>query len=56
MPEKCFLCLETFTRIPYLKCGHFVCAECYCKCKDYKINNCSICDKEMIRDYRKKYT
>ena len=54
MPAECYICLNVFTRIPYLKCGHFICAECYCKCKDRKINNCSICDKKMSRDYRRK--
>ena len=54
MPAECYVCLYVVTRIPYLSCGHFVCSECYCKCKDRKINNCSLCEKKLIRDYRKK--
>ena len=54
MPEKCFICLAYFTDIPYLKCSHFICAECYERCKNHKINNCIICNRKMSRDYRKK--
>lgn len=47
--KECYICLDFFNRIPLLKCGHMVCAECYCKLKDRKINNCVICNKKLIR-------
>lgn len=53
MPIECFICSETFTQIPYLRCGHFICADCYCSCKNSKNNNCVICNKKLIRGRKK---
>ena len=52
--QDCQICLETIPRIPLLKCGHFICAECYCSCKNRGITNCSVCDKKLVRSFSKK--
>ena len=51
--EKCYICLEYVDRIPLLRCGHFICSECYCQMKNKKLNNCLICDKKLIRGSKK---
>lgn len=51
--QNCFVCLETIYRVPLLRCGHFVCPECYCNCKSYGIHNCSVCKKKLIRGSKK---
>ena len=59
MTEKeCLICLEQFSRVPDLRCGHFICPHCYCKLKanrpDKKSNKCGCpyCFKNMIRKLR----
>lgn len=50
----CYICLEAPDKnIPLLQCGHYVCSNCYCSLKFYKMNNCSICSKKLIRGARK---
>lgn len=58
--EHCLVCLEDdFHQIPYLRCGHVVCSECYCKLKALRpvktSNNCPcpLCKKNMVRSTRK---
>jgi hypothetical protein len=51
--QSCFICLNYIERVPLLRCGHFVCPECYEKCKNLRINNCSVCDKKMVRGCKK---
>ena len=51
--QTCFICLGFLERVPLLRCGHFVCPECYCACKGRKINNCCVCNKKMIRGSKK---
>ena len=50
---NCQKCLQIIDRVPLLRCGHFICAKCYCDCKSMKINNCGICDKKLIRGAKK---
>ena len=59
--ERCIVCLkDDFYEIPYLKCGHVVCSECYCKLKAIRPNRsssecpCPLCKKNMIRSYKKR--
>ena len=51
--QNCFICLGNIPRVPLLRCGHFVCPECYCECKDRAIYNCSVCQKKLIRGAKK---
>lgn len=49
----CYICLEKIHGVPLLRCGHFVCPRCYCRCKDVGINNCSVCDRKLTRGTKK---
>lgn len=50
----CYICLDKpDIRIPLLRCGHYVCCECYCGLKRHKYNECQICKKKLIRGARK---
>jgi hypothetical protein len=56
--RTCQECNNTFSHIPLLTCGHFVCAECYCKLKANRPNKnnnkcgCPYCGKNMVRKCR----
>ena len=47
--DYCYICLDYFPGLTYLKCNHFVCCKCYCDMKNRKLNNCLICNKKLIR-------
>ena len=57
MPSSriCQICDESFEKIPLLRCGHFLCSECYVKIKNdrpVKKSNkcpCPFCSKNMVR-------
>lgn len=51
---NCYICLEAPDKnVPLLKCGHYCCPKCYCSLKFYKMNNCSVCCKKLIRGTKK---
>lgn len=56
--RTCQECNQTFSRIPLLTCGHFICPECYCKLKANRPNQysnkcgCPCCGKNMFRKCR----
>lgn len=47
--KECLICYNEFTEIPNLKCGHFLCSDCYNKLKEDRKNNCPFCFKKLIR-------
>ncbi len=54
MPIKvfeCLICYETESSkcVPNMKCGHFICPECYCKLQIANTNTCRYCFKKLIR-------
>jgi len=47
---NCYICESPPNQdIPLLRCGHYVCCECYCRIKSDKINVCLLCEKKLIR-------
>ena len=47
---NCYICSKPYDKnIPLLRCGHYVCCECYCDMKLQKVNKCLICNKKLIR-------
>lgn len=53
--RTCEECSQTFSKIPLLTCGHFVCGKCYCRLKANRPNpksnqcGCPICGQNMMR-------
>lgn len=47
--KECLICSDSFNGVPNLKCGHFICPECYVKLKQEGKCNCPYCFKKLIR-------
>lgn len=54
--KPCELCEEMVNAklVPDLKCGCFVCPQCYCRLKMEKINRCIWCNEKLQRNIKYK--
>jgi hypothetical protein len=50
----CFNCeTKQIKEVPLLKCGCYICPDCYCRLKNTKIEYCLICHKILRRSSKK---
>ena len=54
MPTKMYECLicyekEDSKNVSNMKCGHFICPDCYCKLRMLNTNTCRFCFKKLGR-------
>lgn len=48
--KQCFSCGSILTQVPKLRCGCFICPDCYVKRKQEDKNaKCEFCFKKLIR-------
>jgi hypothetical protein len=52
--KPCELCEEMVNakEVPDLKCGCFICPQCYCKLKSEKIHRCIWCNEKLQRNIK----
>ena len=51
---NCNICdKEADNNVPLLRCGHYICPDCYCTLKLKNINHCQICFKYLVRGIKK---
>ena len=47
--KECLICYNMLNNVPNLKCGHFICPDCYVKLKQCGKTTCPFCFKKLKR-------
>jgi hypothetical protein len=50
----CYKCqIPKIKEVPLLKCGHYICTDCYIRLKNTRIVNCLICNEKLKRSAKR---